>query len=917
MRWLGAWPRVAAGFCSAFALAACSVEDPTFIPDAGIVDSGAPDTGTAGDDAGVRCIEVPSLCSSDEFCDDSGACVDRSRACSSTLECAPQDVCVRPIVRSSTTSAAGRCAPTPNQCDSDAQCPGAVCLAVGVCGPRAARARLEGRTLVPTASCTTAAECGVAAVCLQGACAACANNEDCPGTLRCEDSQCVEPVHCEGAADCFPGNACDGGRCLRVTTACTLEGDNEQISNALAIDDGTYLDLTICGADEDWYRLEVPEDHGLELVLTSTKSQATLTAEVLGDDGGLPAGLTRLDLPGLSVIRVPSSDAQQLFVGIRSVDHSGDYDLSVRFAPGQCTTDPVDLYGPNTTIPSNVTFEGTLCPGTQESLRFDVAAGDTVQAHLTMLGDYADRVPPEPSVGLLDGTGAVVGTPAVEQDETIASVSTGGLSGPQALTLTAKATRLNGFGETYQVRLLRQLAGRAGACQSPTLIDMSAGSALVSGDLSTAADIGRPDCTQVEDAPDFAEATRADLVYTLTASAEDVLMIATAYANTGVSPKLALSLLSDCNNDTSAQACDAAVFARAAVQVQAVLPAGQTRTLVVSSDGLTEDVGFDLQVEYISLTGIPNDRCAGATPLTTTGTQTVYLFRGTGSSSTSGARNNDTLWQDRTSQACLGADGYTEPGQGVDVYYQLDLAPGEKAAVELFGPLGGMLWSGLTCDNMPGTCQQAQVRSFERPVLKATFTASTAGGTHLVVVDGAEATDQGTFTLRTVRNAQCLSDADCSGPSVNLCGGTTCRCDDYQCQSPPSNDKCDGAFIDLGGGLGTARVFGSTGAATDDFALSCLPGGSAADVVYLVQVPAGATELVARVVNATFDPALEIRQDGCGDTEPTSVWCVDDVRLPDILLPEVRVRQPQAGTYYLVVDAFAGEGAFTLEVEIL
>ena len=183
------------------------------------------------------------------------------------------------------------------------------------------------------------------------------------------------------------------------------------------------------------------------------------------------------------------------------------------------------------------------------------------------------------------------------------------------------------------------------------------------------------------------------------------------------------------------------------------------------------------------------------------------------------------------------------------------------------------------------------------------------------MLDGAGATDQGLYDLRTVRNAQCLADADCQGSGFNLCNGSPCRCDDYQCALAPANDRCPGTLIDLGpSGFGAARIQGSTGAATDDHQI-CV-GFEQPDVVYAVTVPEGASELVARIVDATFDPAMEIRQDTCVDGGG-SVRCVDDVRYPDVLLPEIRIPDPEAGTYYIVVDAFADEGAFTMDVELL
>lgn len=911
MRWPHAVPCGTAALCTLLAMAGCSVEDPSY--DAGsTTDGGVADTGTGDTDAGVTCTEVPTLCGIGEFCTDEGVCSTRDVPCSSSSACAVPDVCVRPVVASSTLTEAGRCEPPPHACIQDAECSPGVCLAVGVCGSRAARATLDDRTLVPLVACANASECGLNRVCRDGVCAGCLDNSDCNADLRCNEGRCIEPLHCDGPEGCFASNSCQGGRCLRDSSGCEADSGNDSISTAQDIEAGAYLDLSICGVEEDWYAVEVPAGYGLELVLSSTASQATLTADVLTSFGDRPRGLTRLDAPGVTVIRVPSQDALSLRIGVRSIDQSGDYDLVVRYVAGLCTTDPMQMYGPGLSIPSNITFEGTLCAGVSDTASFDVQTGDRLEVELEMLGDFSDRPAPQPALSLLDANGASVGSNATA--DLRSTVTTTPLANAQRLDLVAEATRVPSIGAPYQVRLVRRLAGRAGACQSATTIDMSAGTAQVSAFLGAAGDIGRPDCSLVSDAPDFAEGTRRDDLFTVTASSADVLMVATAQSTAGTAPKLSIALLSDCEDDTSTLACDTAIFARSRVQTRAVLPAGQTRTVVVSSDGTVEDVQYDLHIEYVPLSNVPDDSCPSATPLLSSGSQTVHLYQGGG---TAGLRNTDALWADRVTAQCSIFDDDDLAAQGVDRFFSLQLDPGELAAVELTGPLGGVLWSALSCDNMPGTCQQAALRDLSNPVLRATFTASTAGLNHIVVVDGSGFDQQGSYTLRTVRNAQCLSDSDCQGAGFNRCSSSPCRCDDYQCQDVPANSSCNGpAVIPLAGGFGADSIVGSTGAANNDFSLSCLSR-DGSDVVYSIEVPEAAIELVARVVGASFDPALEIRQGTCTDSALTPVWCVDDVRYPDVLLPEVRVAEPEAGTYYIVVDAFAGEGAFTLEVEVL
>lgn len=890
----------------------CTVEDPTFDVDASFDDASVPDAGDAGVELG-DCRDDPAVCTDAQFCGPDGACLARDRPCDGTTECGPLDACDRPLVATSTTEPAGACVPRPDICASDAQCPGGRCLAIGICGPAVTRAEIEGRALVPRASCAIDADCGLLRFCRGGVCAGCTENADCPGNLLCRDAQCVEPARCDAATavdDCFPGNVCNGGRCQRPEADCTPDPEDDTFELARDLADGVYTNLTICGDDEDWYALDVPASHGVEVVLTSTASQANLTAEIVEASGDAPKGTTRLDLPGLSVVRAPADEARTLYVRVYSRDTSGTYRLAVRYEAAQCTSDPVEMVGDDVTVPTNVTFDAYICASGPDRRTFEVEAGDRLELALRTLEGEAQ---PSASLALFDAAGVQIDPSLTSTGAGEASARAEAFGAAQRVTLAADATPVPTIGALYEVQLVRRLAGRAGVCQSATVVDPTGGPQRVQGDLTSAQDVGRPVCSQVVDAPEFAAAERHDLIFRLEPPTEHTLLRATARPTAGTDPKLALAVLEDCADDLTTSACDAAPFPRSSAAVEVVLEPGEQRFLVVSSDGPAEDVRFELEVEYGSLASFPNDRCDAATPLTETGTRAVLLF-GAQDAGTWGARNDDQLWSDDVSSACF---AFAEEGRGPDRYYALDLAPDERAAVELTGPLGGMLWTGIACGDMPGTCLQAAVRDFSSPVLRATFTASISGANHIVVVDGSEATDQGRYTLRTIRDAQCLEDTDCQGPGLNLCGASPCRCDDYRCRTAPLNDRCNGAATGISGGPGSVVLEGSTGAASDDYAPSCVGGGQP-DVVYSVEVYDGAKELAVRITDATFDPALEVSYEACGDAAgEESTVCVDDVRFPTVLLPEVRIPEPQPGLYFITVDSFAGEGAFTLEVEVL
>ncbi|MCB9651965.1 MAG: PPC domain-containing protein [Deltaproteobacteria bacterium] len=891
----------------ALGLTACTVEPPTFGTDAGTADVGFPDAGFP-DSGPPDCLRDPGVCGPAQFCSPDGVCLERDRECGTSLACGPHDVCVRPVVPTSTTSLPGTCQPPPGACRSDAECGGGHCLPAGICAPTAARAALSGDALVPEAACGAGPECGVAGVCRDGVCSACAVNADCGGGLRCESGACVEPSRCEAAADCFVGNRCTGGRCQRRVDACAAESENDDADHATVLEDAAYLGLEICGADVDYYALSVPEGLGVQVILRSDPAQATLRAELQDAIEDPVPSVGTLALPGLYLLQANPEDGE-LLLKVWSTDQSGGYDLLVRYVPGLCQDDAVGLYGDaqGLMVPGNIAYTAVACPGRDDLVRVDAAPGDRLLATATFLGAEGEPSVAIPEARFVDAQGQVVDEGMASTTGTTAAAATAPRPSPGALGLRVRARQLPTAGEAYAVRLTRVFAGRVGACDDAPVVNPNLGVQRVQGDLSAAVDLGRPTCAGAGGV--FALPERRDALVRLAPPTEDVLMVANLVAVTGTDPRPSLALLTDCTDDDTAVACHTAPFPRSVATVEALLLAGEARTLMVSSDGRSEDVTYELEVSYTSVVSFANDRCAEATPLTTSSTQAVLLYGGTGW----GAQDDDRLWSDLVSGACAHAAG---DGAGVDRFYALELNPGELAAVELTGPQGALLWSGLACDTMPASCTGAVVRDFSNPVARLTFTASTSGTTHYVAVDGIDATDQGTYVLRTVRNAACLIDTDCQGPNLNRCGGSPCRCDDFQCRLAPDNDRCNGERLDFGGAdFGSARVTGSTGAANDDYTPTCLFAGQP-DVVYSVAVPAGASELVARITQATFDPALEIRRDTCVDGGG-DVWCQDDLVYGEVLNPEIRVREPAAGVYYLVVDSFAGEGAFTLEVEVL
>jgi hypothetical protein len=297
---------------------------------------------------------------------------------------------------------------------------------------------------------------------------------------------------------------------------------------------------------------------------------------------------------------------------------------------------------------------------------------------------------------------------------------------------------------------------------------------------------------------------------------------------------------------------------------------------------------LDLLVEPVVLP--PNNSCAGAIDISASDEIEV---------STYGATNT----VEATGAACGLSD---DDGQGPDAFYRLRLSGGERAALELAGPRDGLIWIARDCGQMTATCTTAEAISYTVPVAQVALTPAN-DTTYFIAVDGLTAEDRGIYELRTVIAPQCLTSRDCGA----------LRCDDYRCAPIPANDTCAGAAAVTLDAQGRASVVASTGAANDNLSLTCL-GRSDRDVVYRIDLPVDHSSLTARIVEARFDPALAIRRAQCEAS--LEEVCNDDVRFseePQILLPEVTWTQPAAGTYYVIVDAYAGSGTFTLQIEAL
>jgi hypothetical protein len=844
---------------SAALVAGCPIEPPR---DGSVVTER--DGGTSSPDAQPKDAAAPAACSSSEpcsggqVCSRAGTCVSAGGACGDSTACASPEQCVAQRCQVPT----GACVPGSDTCGPDARC-----YPSGWCGPGAV---VAGDTLAAT--CRSSLDCGPTGRCSFGVCTACALDSDCPGARECSfDGTCVEPASCRSPSDCFAGNACEGGRCVPRTDRCVRDPANDEVAGALALVDGATLAASVCGDDVDWWAFELGAERGARVVV---KTEArTLDVDVaLSRKGGGEPGATTLALPGLTIIEVgTSSIARSLLVRVSTRDVSGPYTLALVREADLCAGDVLDLYGDATVadaleVPAGARLSRRACPLDVDIARLSSDPADRWSIAPRLVDPGALRFSVERLSGAMTTTVAAAAR-YVRGTSTVLSPSPAAAAETWALVMQTEGAELGGT--DYVVDLGRVRGARVTACGSAQVL--AAGTTRVS--LSAELD-GPTACSPAAPAASFDRVLRID-----PPRAGALLQLTARPTSTVARARVGVALLERCDDDNTVGSCDFAPEPAGAAALEAFLGSGPTYVVVSSTTAgeVAVDVAFDRRDNYTC-------RLQGATPILASGEQVV---------DTRAATNTVEATAD-TCELTMGT------GTGPDRFYALDVGANERAVLELIGERGGLLWVGADCSRMTTTCvgsAQSAPGAPGRVVLEPSGRAQS----YVIAVDGVASGDVGTYVLRTRLAPGCVSDTECTAPL---------RCDAFACVSAPANDRCDGAqVVTLTGGQ--AVIAGSTGAAADDFvSVACATVRSSQDVVFAVDVPAGASELRARVIGADWDPLLAIRST-CG-TSTAELACDDDSG--EGLWPDARVASPAAGRYFVIVDGYAGSGPFTLEL---
>jgi hypothetical protein len=299
-----------------------------------------------------------------------------------------------------------RCNHTLNVCEENLGCFGDDdCLETEVCNPGTGMCELR---------CTAETEidvCQAREQCIEGRCVECIDDEQCGPGLVCN----VEAGRCAGALTCFVDRDCEAGRiCNRATSTCTpppppcknngdcledercdlqrgrcvlraclpdLDEPNDEQTAATTITAGTREGLTVCGSEEDWYRI---------VLRRGDRINVNVDADVLVA-GGLDVQLR--DASGRELARDPLlldavvTQDGSYFLRIRTQDEQARYALHVIVVRGvPCDDDAFeenDEVGEAAALPHGESRNLQACPGDPDWYVVEVPAGKAIAVDLT------------------------------------------------------------------------------------------------------------------------------------------------------------------------------------------------------------------------------------------------------------------------------------------------------------------------------------------------------------------------------------------------------------------------------------------------------------------------------------------------------------------------------------------------------
>ena len=298
------------------------------------------------------------VCGAARDCNPGQRCNGRTFVCETDLGCTSGDPCP---AQQACNAASGLCEPS---CTAD--------TAVTICG---ALTPCIGNRCV---QCAKDADCGPGLSCnaAAGRCegpTACQTSRDCASPLTCDRSSgtCAPSKGpCASNEQCATDERCDSRLGLCVAGACGEDrfAPNGSMATAATLLPGSYPQLTLCGGEEDWFKVDLQSGDTVQIV-AGADPLGSFDLQLQDGTGAL------LEENPAAVLRVVGSTGPY-FVRTRSNDASAFYGLRVQVAHGTaCAHNPPEAHPtPQGALPLPLgnTYSWAICPG--EATVFSIAA---------------------------------------------------------------------------------------------------------------------------------------------------------------------------------------------------------------------------------------------------------------------------------------------------------------------------------------------------------------------------------------------------------------------------------------------------------------------------------------------------------------------------------------------------------------
>jgi hypothetical protein len=234
----------------------------------------------------------------------------------------------------------------------------------------------------------TCERCAASTECASGVCAAAAGGArclaGCPGGATCSAGTCADRTTTEGSAARACGDA--AAVCAAGGGDCRDDGfeDNDSRTSATPSPPGTTM-AQICAGDDDYYRITTAA--GTEVAVTVdgfAHADGDLDLQLLDSAGAVldqSAGVTGTEM--VSYCAAASGDVFARVFGYRSAENA--YDLLISTTSGSCCADDGGEPDDSRTTArglSGTRFDGTVCPGDDDWIRFVLTGPTQIDASI-------------------------------------------------------------------------------------------------------------------------------------------------------------------------------------------------------------------------------------------------------------------------------------------------------------------------------------------------------------------------------------------------------------------------------------------------------------------------------------------------------------------------------------------------------